>query len=201
MSFWGLHYHNSREFQAWYQTPRPKNLSVFMQNLESLRTLPVIFPIYHSLRSSLGNALQLEQHHLRKRILDALFQTPTKFTRRCRKHAKEIKHILKAKSKAPATQKRSSISLAQKTAGPKILPSDLRVQYSLATSMPASEQKSDSLPLLEGQRTASLCRNQRSSPSFSLDSYANLKVNWNWTVIIGKILAALILFVEGMWQC
>lgn len=39
-----------------------------MQNLEHLRILPVIFPIYHSLGSSLGNALQQEQPHLRKKI-------------------------------------------------------------------------------------------------------------------------------------
>lgn len=132
MSFWRLHYHNLGEFQAWYQIPHPKNLSVFMQNLESLRTLPVIFPIYHSLRSSLGNALQLEQHHLRKRILDTLFQTPTKFTRCCKKHAKEIKHFLKAKSKAPAAQKRSSTSLAQKITGPKDL--TIRPESALFTS-------------------------------------------------------------------
>lgn len=159
MSFWRLHYHNLGEFQAWYQIPHPKNLSVFMQNLESLRTLPVIFPIYHSLRSSLGNALQLEQHHLRKRILDTLFQTPTKFTRCCKKHAKEIKHFLKAKSQAPAAQKRSSTSLAQKITGPKDLPSDLRVQYSLATSMPASEEKPHPLPLLVWHTTAPLWKN------------------------------------------
>lgn len=76
-----------------------------MQNLEHLRILPVIFPIYHSLGSSLGNALQLEQPHLRKKILlDTLFQAPPMFTRCCRKHAREIKHFLKSKLKAPATQ-------------------------------------------------------------------------------------------------
>lgn len=117
-----------------------------MQNLEHLRILPVIFPIYHSLGSSLGNALQLEQPHLRKKILlDTLFQAPPMFTRCCRKHAREIKHFLKSKLKAPATQSLSHILSTQKIAGPKNLPSDLRVQYSLAALMSVSEEKSDPL--------------------------------------------------------
>jgi len=63
--------------------------------LERLRILPVIFPIYHSLESSLGNALQPERPHLRKTVLlDALFQAPPAFPRCCRKHAREIKHFL-----------------------------------------------------------------------------------------------------------
>lgn len=76
-----------------------KNFIFFMQNLEHFRILPVIFLIYHSSGSSLGNALQPEQPHLRKKILlDTLFQASPLFTRCCRKHASEIKHFLKSKT-------------------------------------------------------------------------------------------------------
>lgn len=77
-----------------------------MQNLEHLRILPVIFPIYHSSGSSLGNALQPELPDLRKKILlDTRLQAPPVFTRCCRKHAREIKHFLKSKTQGTSYTK------------------------------------------------------------------------------------------------